>query len=96
MPLSASVNCWIESDSAAPFGPAGLRGTFDISDGKAARMGVMWSNWAAEPVLEAFGEKTPFKYTQLFRSRQEMVAWASEERAQTERRCDFLDSAFTD
>lgn len=96
MPLSASVNCWIESDSAAPFGPAGLRATFDISDGKAARMEVMWSNWAAEPVLEAFGEKTPFKYTQLFGSRQEMVAWASEERAQTERRCDFLDSAFTD
>lgn len=96
MQLSASVKCWVESDSAEPVGPSGLQSHFDISESGVARMSATWSTWAAEPVLEAFGEKVPFKYTQIFKSREEMVRWAGEERAQIEKRCDVLDAAVTD
>jgi hypothetical protein len=96
MPLSAAVDCWVESEDAGPCGPSGLSRPFDISNGGPARMGAVWTTWAAEPVLEVFGEKTPFKYAQLFKSREQMVRWAQEERAEIEKRCNLLDAAFTD
>lgn len=88
---TAVVHSWVESDRAEPSGDAGLRRRFDLSTGTVAWMGLIWSSWADEPVLEVFDEKTPFKYRQLFESRDEMMAWARDERARVTKRCDLLD-----
>ncbi|MHC4788195.1 MAG: glutaminase domain-containing protein, partial [Planctomycetota bacterium] len=53
----------------------------------------LWSNWVVDPVLQVFEERTPFKYLQLFGSREEMAAWALAEKEEIERRCDVLDAA---
>jgi hypothetical protein len=96
MPLEARVESWVDGDGAEPFGPAGLRSRFDLTSGEPGRLSLAWSNWAPEPVLEVFGEKTPFKYQKLFGSREELLAWARAERSGIEQRCDVLDKLFTD
>jgi len=95
-PPSVVVRTWVESDEAEPAGLAGLRREFDLGDGSPCGMGLIWSSWADEAVLEVFGEKTAFKYRELFDSRDEMVAWAAEEKGRIEKRCDLLDGAIRD
>jgi len=96
MPLDATVECWVEGEGSEPFGSSGLRSRFDLASGGTGRMALTWSTWAPAPVLEVFDEKTPFKYQELFGSRQEMVEWARAEREGIEQRCDLLDRTFTD
>lgn len=94
--ISVNVQSWVESADADHFGSTGMRKAFDLAGGRTAGMGLIWSHWQAEPVLEVFEEKTPFKYLELFNSRDEMVAWAREERERIETRCDLLDRAVSD
>ncbi len=94
--ITLDVVSHVESDDAEQFADAGLRTGFDLSDGGDGRMGVLWSTWQPEPVLEVFEEKTPLMYTTLFGSREQMVAWGLEEREGIERRCDLLDRAVAD
>lgn len=94
--VTVPVNSWVESNDGDVLGSSGFRLGFDISDGGEARMNLLWSSWAEEPVLSVHEEKTPFKYTTLFKSREEMAAWAREERPRILKRCRYLDSLFQD
>lgn len=94
--VTVAVDNWVESPDAERSGPSSLRKEFDLSSGGRARMTILWSNWAPEPVLEVFEEKTPFRYLELFASRKEMVDWALKERGHIEKRCDLLDRAVRD
>ena len=94
--IEVPVQSWVECPGAEPFGASGLRQSFDLRQGGEARMSLLWSNWVAEPVLEVFGEKTRFKYREVFETRDEMVWWAAEERESIHERCNVLDQAIED
>ncbi len=94
--LTVDVENWVESPDAEPLGSSGFRRAFDLPADGVGRMTVLWSSWTAEPVLEVFGEGTPFKYVELFGSREKMVAWAAKERAKIEKCCDVVDAAIRD
>ncbi|MCK4282745.1 MAG: hypothetical protein KAX44_00390 [Candidatus Brocadiae bacterium] len=95
-PVTVNVDNWVECADAEVFGTSGLKKGFDLSSDGVGRMALVWSNWVAEPVLEVFQERTPFKYLELFASRRKMVDWALRERARIEERCDLLDAAIRD
>jgi hypothetical protein len=95
-PVTVEVGNWIESAGAERSGPSALSRPFDLSGGEGETLGLLWSSWAAGPVMEVFDEKTPFKYKQFFKSREQMAAWALKERADIEARCDLLDAAIED
>jgi hypothetical protein len=94
--VKVPVQTHVECPDAEPFGLSGLRKAFDLSTAPEATMSLLWSNWVAEPVLEVFGEKTAFKYQEVFESREEMAWWAGEERERIHERCNLLDRAVED
>jgi hypothetical protein len=53
---------------------------------------VTWVCHTPDPILEIQGEKTPFKYTQFFRSADEVLAYATGQREEILRRTRFFDS----
>jgi len=96
-PRPVPVTSWIESADAEVFlGGSALRMPFDLGEEPSASMSLLWSSWAEGPVLEVFGERTPFKYQQIFDSREEMAQWGIEERERIEARCDLLDETVQD
>ncbi len=95
-PLALELNTWVESEDAEPFGDSGLRKKFDLELDDGAHMRLIWSNWVPEPVLWVFDDRTTFRYLKSFDSREQMVAWAREERQSVVKRCTFLDRIFED
>ncbi len=95
-PLRVTVPTWVESEDAEPFGDSEVRREFDLTAEETGRLSLIWSSWVDEPVLEVFGEQTRLKYTDVFESRAELLAWATAEKGRIAKRCDFLDRTFQD
>jgi len=94
--VSVQVSNRLDAVAGEPAGANAVRQPFELSGGRPARMSLIWSNWIDKPVLQVFGKKTPFKYRQLFDSREAMLRWAVREREQIEARCEVLDTALSD
>ncbi len=90
------VDCWCEATEGVSAEGSRIGLPFSFSDAETARLSLTWSCWVAEPVLEVFGEATTLRYLDVFASREEMIAWALEERCRIEKRCDLVDSVVRD
>jgi len=91
-----TVRSCVRAGEGAKSAAGGFKKEFDLSADGAASLGLLWSSWAEEPVMEVSGEDAPFKYHEFFGSEQKMLDWAEGEREEIERRCDFLDRTVQD